>query len=64
MSSVDNDIAMLWFGFAFVNANLAQLKNRSGLAWFLISLPLGPFAPMILAFFKPRPSDVRSNGQL
>ena len=44
-----------WGTLAFVNAGLAQGKNRSGLNWFLISLLLGPFATFILvAFFDKR----------
>lgn len=33
-----------WFALALVNAGLAEQKGRSRLAWFLISLLLGPFA--------------------
>lgn len=41
---------------ALVNAGLAQSKNRSGLAWFLLSLILGPIATFILvAFCDPLP---------
>lgn len=66
MTSVDNDIAVLRIGFAFVNADLAQLKNRSALLWFLLSLFLGPFAALIMAFMKPRPAnpEARSNDEL
>ena len=42
---------------ALVNAGLAQSKNRSGLAWFLLSLILGPIATFILvAFCDPLPA--------
>lgn len=43
-----------WFGgiglgtLALINAGLAQGKNRSGLWWFLLSLPLGPIATLIV----------------
>ena len=40
-----------WGTLALVNAGLAQGKNRSGLAWFLISLLLGPIATFILVAF-------------
>ncbi len=33
------------------NAGLAQGKNRSGLAWFLLSLFLGPIATFALVAF-------------
>lgn len=33
---------------AMINAGLAQSKNRSGLAWFLISLVTGPIATFLL----------------
>jgi len=37
-----------WGTLALVNAGLAQGKNRSGLAWFLISLLLGPIATLLI----------------
>lgn len=37
-----------WGTLALINAGLAQGKNRSGLLWFLLSLPLGPIATLIL----------------
>jgi hypothetical protein len=37
-----------WGTLALLNAGLAQSKNRSGLAWFLISLLLGPVATFLL----------------
>lgn len=37
-----------WGTLALINAALAQGKNRSGLLWFLLSLPLGPFATLVL----------------
>ena len=39
---------------ALVNAGLAQSKNRSGLIWFLLSLPLGPLATFLLVAFFDR----------
>jgi hypothetical protein len=45
--------AVGWGTLALINAGLAQGKNRSGLAWFLLSLLLGPIATFILvAFFQ------------
>ena len=46
MSDTGNAIG--WGTLALINAGLAQGKNRSGLIWFLISVPLGPIATLIL----------------
>lgn len=40
-----------WGTLAFVNAGLAQGKNRSGTNWFLLSLLLGPVATALLTMF-------------
>lgn len=37
-----------WGTLALINAGLAQGKNRSGLAWFLLSLLLGPVATLLI----------------
>jgi len=42
-----------WGTLALVNACLAQGKHRSGLAWFLASLILGPIATLLLAVLEP-----------
>jgi len=42
--------AVGWGTLALINAGLAQAKNRSGLAWFLASLLLGPIAPSLLLY--------------
>jgi len=45
-----------WGTLALINAGLAQGKRRSGLAWFLLSLLLGPIATFVLvAFCDPLP---------
>ncbi len=45
-----------WGTLALINAALAQGKNRSGLWWFLLSLPLGPLATLLLVLLpKVRP---------
>ena len=50
--------AVGWGTLALINAGLAQSKNRSGLAWFLISLLLGPVATFLLvAFFEKLPGS-------
>ncbi len=40
--------AVGWGSLALINAGLAQSKNRSGLPWFLISLPLGPIVTLCI----------------
>ena len=40
-----------WGTLALINAGIAQGKRRSGLAWFLISLLLGPIATFLLVVF-------------
>ncbi|MET0330681.1 MAG: antitermination protein NusB [Dyella sp.] len=37
-----------WGTLALINAGLAQGKNRSGLLWFVLSLPFGPLATLVL----------------
>ena len=44
-----------WGTLGLINAGLAQGKNRSGLAWFLISLLLGPIATFLIVFLSPAP---------
>jgi len=40
-----------WGTLALINAGLAQAKRRSGLAWFLVSLLVGPLATLALVVF-------------
>jgi hypothetical protein len=40
-----------WFTLAMINAGIAQGKNRSGLWWFLLSLPFPPLATFVLVIF-------------
>ena len=42
------EYAVGWGTLALINAGLAQSKNRSGLAWFLLSLFLGPIATFLI----------------
>jgi hypothetical protein len=37
-----------WGTLALINAGLAQTKHRSGLAWFFLSLLLGPIATFFI----------------
>lgn len=52
--------AVGWITLAFINAGIAQGKNRSGLNWGLLSLLLGPiatFALVVLFDTLPRASS-------
>jgi hypothetical protein len=44
-----------WGTLALINAGLAQSKNRSGLAWFLVSLLLGPVATLLVVAVDKEP---------
>ena len=58
-SSMDQTFYVGWGTLALINAGLAQSKNHSGLLWFLISLPLGPFATfLIVAFCRKYPDGL------
>lgn len=46
--SVTTQYAVGWFTLALINAGLAQGKGRSGLAWWLVSLFLGPIATLLI----------------
>jgi hypothetical protein len=45
----DSPYAVGWGALALINANIAQLKGKSGLLWFLVSLLLGPIVTFFLA---------------
>ena len=47
--------AVGWGTLALINAGLAQSKGRSGLAWFLVSLLLGPIATLFIVVLDPAP---------
>ncbi|GLY48370.1 hypothetical protein [Lentzea sp. NBRC 102530] len=42
-----------WGTLSLINAGLAQAKGRSGLAWFLLSLLLGPIATFLIVVMGP-----------
>ena len=51
---MDNpEYAVGWGTLALINAGLAQSKNRSGLAWFLLSILLGPIATLLIVVLEP-----------
>jgi len=45
--------AVGWGTLSLINAGLAQTKGRSGLAWWLISLLLGPIATFLIVVLNP-----------
>ncbi len=45
--------AVGWGTLTLINAGLAQSKGRSGLAWWLISIFLGPIATFLIVVLKP-----------
>jgi hypothetical protein len=50
--------AIGWGTLALINAGLAQGKNRSGLAWFVASVFLGPIATLLVVVLDKRPSQL------
>lgn len=42
-----------WGTLTLINAGLAQGKGRSGLAWWLFSLFLGPIATFLIVILDP-----------
>lgn len=60
VSTVASPEGGFWFALALINAGLAEQKNRSRLAWFLISLFLGPVATALIVFMSP-PAPVPSS---
>jgi hypothetical protein len=49
-----------WGTLALINAGLAQAKGRSRMAWFLVSLVLGPIATFIIVVVDdPKPKAPR-----
>lgn len=61
VEEVGRRYAVGWFTLAMINAGLAQSKGRSRLAWFLISLLIGPVATFIIvATDKPAPQPPKA----
>ena len=60
--SESSSYAVGWGTLALINANLAQLKGRSGLGWFLGSLLGGPIVTFLLAVLNPRPTSGARSG--
>jgi hypothetical protein len=53
MGAMPTQYAVGWFTLALINAGLAQSKGRSGLAWWAISLLLGPIATFLVVVLEP-----------
>ncbi len=49
-----------WGTLSLINAGLAQSKGRSGLAWWLISLFVGPLATFLIVFL-PRVITIQTS---
>jgi len=49
--------AIGWGTLTLINAGLAQGKGRSGLAWFFMSIFLGPFATFLIVVLSPVPRE-------
>jgi hypothetical protein len=48
VASQTTSYAVGWGTLSLINAGLAQSKNRGGLAWWFISLFLGPIATFLI----------------
>ena len=53
IGTVTTQYAVGWFTLALINAGLAQGKGRSGLAWWIVSLLLGPVATFQVVVLDP-----------
>lgn len=60
LASIGNDFYAGWGTLSLINAGLAQGKGRSGLNWFLLSLPFGPAATLVLVALFDRLPPARS----
>lgn len=47
-----------WGTLSLLNAGLAQAKGRSGLAWWLVSIFLGPIATLLIVLLDKIPESV------
>jgi hypothetical protein len=52
---MDHSYYVGWTTLALINAGLAQGKNRSGLAFFLLSLLIGPVATFLIVLLPKLP---------
>ncbi len=61
MKSQMEQYAVGWGALALINANIAQLKGRSGFWWFIGSLIGGPVVTFILALIDPVREESRDD---
>ena len=54
---MNESYAVGWGSLALINANIAQVKGRSGLGWFFGSLIGGPIATFLLAVLDRKPAS-------
>jgi hypothetical protein len=54
---MNESYAIGWGTLALINANIAQVKGKTGLLWFFLSIILGPIATFILAVLGPPESQ-------
>ncbi len=54
---LDSSFFVGWGTLSLINAGLAQGKGRSGLAWCLISLLLGPIATFLIVLLNRVEND-------
>lgn len=53
---MDDGYILGWGTLSLINAGLAQGKRRGGLAWFMISIILGPIATFLIVVL-PAPAS-------
>ena len=53
LGTMPTEYAVGWFTLALINAGLAQGKGRSGLAWWGVSLFVGPVATLLIVLLDP-----------
>ena len=54
---LDSSFFVGWGTLSLINAGLAQGKGRSGLAWCLVSLLLGPIATFLIVLLNRVEND-------
>ena len=53
MGAMPTQYAVGWFTLSLINAGLAQGKGRCGLAWWAVSLLLGPIGTLLIVLLDP-----------
>lgn len=60
IAALSSTVSAMWLSVALLAAGFAQTRNRSGLAWFLLTTFLGPIAAFLLVVFPALPAPIRS----